>query len=216
VTAAEIGAVLYIWSFTMSGRSISSVATLVLLAVNSVMLAPTSVLAHTGVGPVHDLLHGLEHPLTGFDHIAAMLAVGLWAAQRGGRAMWLVPLCFVAFMTVGGALGMAGVSLPLVEPGIVLSLIVLGALVATGTRLPLGVSMAIVGLFAIAHGYAHGAEIPSAASGATYAAGFALATICLHAIGAGFGLLMQRVNSAQVVRVAGAAIGLCGVWLVLS
>ena len=111
---------------------------------------------------------------------------------------------------------MAGVNLPLVEPGILLSLMVLGALVATGTQLPLGVSMAIVCLFAIVHGYAHGAEIPSAASGVTYAAGFVLATVCLHAIGVGFGVLMQRVNSAQVVRVAGAAIGLCGVWLTLN
>jgi urease accessory protein len=200
----------------MSGRSISSVVSMVVLAAIAVVLAPTSVLAHTDVGAAHDLLHGLQHPLTGLDHIAAMLAVGLWAAQRGGRAMWIVPLSFVAFMTVGGAMGVAGVRLPLVEPGIVLSLIVLGSLVATGTRLPLGVSMAIVGLFAVAHGYAHGAEIPSAASGVPYALGFVLATICLHAVGVGFGLLMQRVNSAQVVRVTGAAIGLCGIWLVLS
>ena len=174
---------------------------------------PSVAHAHVGVGPVHDLLHGLEHPFTGLDHLCAMLAVGIWAAQRGGRAIWLVPLSFVLVMMVGGELGMAGVRLPFVEPGIVLSLVVLGLLVATAARLPLSISVLIVALFAVVHGYAHGAEIPTAASGVTYAAGFMLATFCLLAAGLGFGLAMQRMQSSQVVRVAGAAIAVCGVYL---
>jgi len=202
--------------FAMNGRAMVNFGLAVILAMFAAVALPLGAFAHTGVGPVHDLLHGLNHPLTGLDHIAAMLAVGLWAAQRGGRATWLVPLSFVSFMTIGGAIGMAGMHLPLVEPGIVLSLIVLGALVAIGARLPLGVSMAIVGIFALVHGFAHGTEIPSMASGLTYALGFVIATVCLHTVGVGFGLLMQRANSAQVVRAAGAAIGLCGIWSILG
>ena len=110
-----------------------------LVAVLAVVFGPSVASAHVGVGPVHDVLHGMEHPLTGLDHLAAMLAVGIWAAQLGGRSLWVVPLSFVSVMALGGALGMTGVHLPLVEPGIVVSLIVLGILVATATRLPLAV-----------------------------------------------------------------------------
>src|SRR5690349_2454575 len=146
---------------------------IVLFTAIAVVLGPSSAFAHSGVSPAHDLLHGLEHPLTGLDHILAMFAVGLWAAGRGGGAIWLVPLTFVGVMTVGGGIGMSGFSLPFVEPGIVLSVIILGVFVAAAIRLPLSLSAAIVGLFALVHGYAHGAEIPSTASGLSYALGFA-------------------------------------------
>jgi urease accessory protein len=142
-----------------------------------------------------------------------MFAVGLWAAQRGGRALWLVPLTFVSIMTVGGALGMAHVSIPFAEQGIVLSVILLGVFVAAAVRLPVTLSAAIVGLFAIAHGYAHGLEIPSSASGVSYALGFAAATASLHAAGIGFGLVMRQMNSAELVRLAGAAIAISGLFL---
>jgi urease accessory protein len=158
-------------------------------------------------------LHGLAHPFTGLDHVCAMVAVGIWAAQRGGRAIWLVPLTFVLVMMLGGGLAMAGARMPLVEPGIVSSLVVLGLLIAAGVRLPTAACVAIVGLFAVAHGYAHGAEAPAATTGVLYAVGFLLATVCMHAAGLGFGLSMQRLRSIQVVRVAGAAIALCGVYL---
>jgi urease accessory protein len=188
---------------------------LVACAMMAVVFGPSTALAHVGVNPVHDLMHGLAHPITGFDHICAMIAVGLWAAQRGGRAIWLVPLTFVFVMSIGGFLGMSGVQLPFVEQGIVLSVIVMGVLIAAAVRLPLPVSMLIVGLFALVHGYAHGAETPASASGLSYALGFAAATAMLHAIGIGFGLLMQRSHSSQLVRLAGAAIAVCGIYLVI-
>jgi urease accessory protein len=197
----------------MNRVSLQRFGLVVLLATIAVVIGPRSAFAHTGVGPAHDLLHGLEHPLTGLDHILAMFAVGLWAAQRGGRAIWFVPLTFVLVMTLGGALGMSGISLPFVEQGIVLSVVILGVLVAAAVRLPLPVSAGIVGLFALVHGYAHGTEIPPAASGLSYALGFAVATALLHAAGISFGLLMQRVRTSQLVRYAGVAIAVCGLYL---
>ncbi len=197
----------------MNRNSLRRLCPIALFALVAVVLGPRSAFAHTGVGVAHDLLHGLEHPLTGLDHILAMFAVGLWAAQRGGRALWLVPLTFVSLMTLGGALGMSGISIPFAEQGIVLSVIILGVFVAAAVRLPLPVSATIVGLFALAHGYAHGLEIPASASGLSYALGFAAATAFLHAAGITFGLAMQRGNAAQLVRVAGAAIAMCGLFL---
>jgi urease accessory protein len=140
-----------------------------------------------------------------------MIAVGIWATQRGGRAVWLVPLSFVLAMLGGGVLALSGVRLPLVESSIAASLVVLGLLVATATRLPLVASAAIVGLFAVAHGYSHGAELPAAASALSYVTGFALATASLLALGAGLGLLSKRLEQLQWTRVAGAAIAVIGV-----
>jgi urease accessory protein len=197
----------------MTRNTLQRFASVALAAAIAVILAPSSAFAHTGISPAHDLLHGLEHPLTGLDHILAMFAVGLWAAQRGGRAIWSIPLTFVLVMTLGGALGMSGVSLPFVEQGIVLSVVILGVLVVGAVRLPLPVSAGIVSLFALVHGYAHGAEIPSAASGLSYALGFAAATALLHAAGISFGLSMQQRRSAQLVRYAGAAIAAGGLLL---
>ena len=184
-----------------------------LLGLIAVVLGPNVVLAHTGGNPAHDLLHGLQHPVSGLDHILARFAVGMWAAQRGGRALWLVPLTFVGVMMIGGAIGMAGVSIPFVEQGIVLSVIILGVLVAAAVRLPLAVSAAIAGCFAIAHGYAHGAEIPSTASGVSYALGFAASTLVLVGSGVAFGLGLQRIRYSQLIRLAGAATAICGLYL---
>jgi urease accessory protein len=185
------------------------------LAALGVAITPGTACAHIGVDPIHDLMHGLQHPLTGIDHICAMIAVGIWAAQRGGRALWMVPLTFVSVMALGGALGMSGVSLPFVEQGIVLSVIILGVLIAVAVRLPLALSMAIVGLFALVHGHAHGTEIPATASGLAYALGFIAATIALHTAGITFGLATQRSTSSQLTRLAGAAIALCGIILAI-
>jgi urease accessory protein len=200
----------------MNRNSLQRIGLVALLAIVAVVLGPRAAFAHTGVGPADDLLHGLEHPLTGLDHILAMFAVGLWAAQRGGRAIWFVPLTFVLVMTLGAALGMSGVSLPFVEQGIVLSVIILGIFIAAAVRLPLSVSACIVGLFALIHGYAHGAEIPSSASGISYALGFAAATTLIHAAGISVGLLTQRRHYSQLVRFAGAAIALCGIFLCVA
>ena len=197
----------------MNGMSLLRFGWLGALAAVAVIAQASTAHAHVGVGPVHDVLHGLEHPLMGLDHICAMVAVGIWAAQRGGRAIWLVPLSFVFVMAMGGAFGMSGVSLPFVEPGIVLSVIVLGLLVAAAVRLPLVASVLVVGLFALVHGHAHGAEIPAVASGFAYAIGFLFATAILHAVGISFGLLSQRMSTLQAVRLAGVAIAACGVYL---
>src|SRR3954466_498007 len=127
----------------MNRNSLERFSLVALLAAVAVILGPSTAWAHVGVSPTHDLLHGLEHPLTGLDHILAMFAVGLWAAQRGGRAIWSIPLTFVLVMPLGGALGMSGVSLPFVEQGIVLSVVILGVLVVGAVRLPLPVSAGI-------------------------------------------------------------------------
>jgi urease accessory protein len=198
----------------MNRNSLQRFALVVLLAAIAVILGPSTVYAHSGVGPAHDLLHGLAHPLTGLDHVLAMFAVGLWAAQRGGRAIWFVPLTFVLVMTLGATLGMSGVSIPFVESGIAISVLVLGVFVAAAVRLPLSISAAIVGLFALLHGHAHGAEIPASATGMTYVVGFILATVFLHAAGISVGIIAQRLHSSpRIVRYAGAAIAACGLFL---
>jgi urease accessory protein len=180
----------------------------------SILLVPTLAQAHPAApGHTHGFSNGLLHPLTGLDHICAMVAVGLWAAQRGGRALWLVPTTFVSIMTVGGALGMGGIHIPYVEQGIATSVLVLGIFIAAAVRLPLVASMAIVGLFALFHGYAHGAEMPETASGFAYGIGFIVATASLHLAGIALGITTQRFASAQVVRYLGGGIATCGVYL---
>ncbi len=158
------------------------------LSLSLVFLLPSLAQAHPGIpGHTHGFDNGLFHPLTGLDHICAMIAVGLWAAQRGGRALWLVPLTFVSVMAFGGALGMSGIALPFVETGIVASVLILGVLIAAAVRLPLMASAAMVGLFALFHGFAHGAEMPDTASGLVYGIGFIAATAILHLCGIGLG-----------------------------
>lgn len=181
-------------------------ATLAVLAFGIPSLAH----AHVVAGEASGLLHGMTHPFIGMDHICAMLAVGLWAAQMGGRAAWLVPSTFLTVMALGGVLGMNAVPPAFAEQGIVASLLVLGVLVAAAVRLPLAVSAAVVGVFALCHGFAHGAEMPQGASGLAYAAGFMLATAFFHASGIGMALFAKSIGRAQWLRLAGAAIALCG------
>ena len=171
---------------------------------------PSLAHAHTGIGHASGWVHGLAHPIGGLDHLCAMVAVGMWAAQAGGRTVWLVPLTFVTIMALGGVLGMAAVPLAYAEQGIVMSLLVLGVLIAAAIRLPLAVSAAVVGLFALCHGYAHGTEMPGDASGLAYAAGFMLATALLHASGIGLTLFAKGIGRGQWLRLAGVAITLCG------
>lgn len=176
-------------------------------------LLPTFAHAHVGLGEAGGFLHGITHPTSGLDHVCAMLAVGLWAAQSGGRSIWAVPLTFVGVMALGGALPMLGIGLPFVERGILLSVLLLGVLIAASVRLPLWLGSGMVGLFALWHGHAHGAEMPALASGIDYALGFMLATALLHVIGIAFGLGMQRRAREHVIRAAGASIALCGMYL---
>ena len=182
----------------------------------ALLLLPTLAHAHTGVGQTSGLWHGFEHPLGGLDHLCAMLAVGLWAAQMGGRSLWAVPLSFVSVMAIGGAVGMAGLSIPFVETGIVASVCILGVLIAAAVRLPLAASVPLVGFFAIFHGHAHGAEMPASTSGFAYAAGFILATALLHGAGILLGIAIQRFTQPVFVRFAGAALVVVGAYLFLS
>jgi urease accessory protein len=169
--------------------------------------------AHTGVGTTMGFTHGFGHPFSGLDHILAMVAVGLLAANLGGRALWLVPASFVAMMAVGGALGIAGIEMPLVEIGIAASVIVLGLAVALQRNLPVAGAMALVGFFALFHGHAHGAEMPTDASGLAYVAGFVLATAILHLIGIGSGLgigILAKTTSRRVVQAGGGIMTVAG------
>jgi urease accessory protein len=183
-----------------------------LAAAAATVLAATPAFAHVGAGSTSGFFAGFEHPFLGLDHITVMIAVGLWAALKGGRALWVWPAAFVGVMLIGGALGIAGVAVPFVEPGILASIVALGLLVAAAADLPVAVGAAIIGAFALLHGHAHGTEVPESASGIEYMAGFAIATAALHATGIGaalsFGLRFRN-----LVRIAGAACALVGVGL---
>jgi urease accessory protein len=172
--------------------------------------------AHPGHVEASSFLAGVAHPLSGLDHIAVMIAVGLWAALKGGRALWVWPAAFVGLMLVGGAMGMAHVALPFVEPGILASVVALGLLVALAVDLPVITGAAIVGVFALFHGHAHGSEAASTISGAEYMAGFALATATLHLVGIGFAQTMTRVNLRPCIRAAGAVCAVIGGALALG
>jgi urease accessory protein len=159
---------------------------------------------------------GLAHPFSGLDHLLAMIAVGFWAVQLGGRAVWLLPLAFPAAMGVGALLGWQGVPLPGVELGIACSVIALGLLVAIGVRLPLVASAGLVALFAVLHGHSHGTELPAEASPLLYAAGFMAATLILHLIGITAGLVANRPAKPILARLAGSGIAAVGVFLVAT
>jgi urease accessory protein len=166
--------------------------------------------AHSETGAVGGLVSGLLHPLNGLDHIAAMVAVGIWGAFLGVPALWLLPVIFPLVMAVGGALGVLGVPLPGVETGIALSAIVLGGMVLTAARPPLWVASVLVAVFAIFHGYAHGSELPHAANPVTYAAGFVVATGLLHLAGIAVGLLLRWHWGRVAVRATGGMIAATG------
>jgi urease accessory protein len=177
-----------------------------------IVLAPSFAFAHTGIGDTTGFVHGLSHPLGGLDHVLPMLAVGLFAAHLGGRAIWLVPLSFVTVMALGGALGVAGVKVPLVEIGIGLSVVFLGLAIAFQLSLPTFAAMALVAVFAVFHGHAHGAEMPDTASGLTYGAGFVCATALLHAVGVGLWLAIGFAGaSPRIVQAGGGVMALAGV-----
>lgn len=188
----------------------------VMVAAAAIALMPGIALAHTGVGDTSGFSHGFVHPLTGIDHLLAMMMVGVFAWQLGGRALWLVPLTFVLVMAIGGAFGVAGVSIPFVETGIALSVIVLGAAVAFRLSMPVAIAVALVGLFAVFHGHAHGEEMPENAAGLAYGLGFMLATAALHLAGIGLGFLIGRIADERgpaVVRITGGVVAVAGLAL---
>lgn len=159
---------------------------------------------------------GVLHPLIGLDHLLAMIAVGAWAAQIGGRTRWLVPAAFAGMVAVGGVIGMGGTPVPGMEAAIALSVLLLGGFILLALRPSLALSMALAGGFALFHGYAHGTELPDAAAPAPYAAGFLAATLLLHAVGIGIGLLLPRVAGTLALRTGGAAVAAAGVLLLVG
>jgi urease accessory protein len=162
---------------------------------------------------------GFAHPFGGFDHLIAMLAVGLWAVQQAAtqpRALWLLPASFVAAMAAGFGLGLIGVALPGVEAGIALSVLLLGLIVAFAVRPPLPAAMVVAALFALVHGHAHGTEIADGSQMLTYAAGMLLATALLHGTGLVAARLAQQVNLGLLTRAAGAAVAVAGVVILVG
>lgn len=199
--------------FTFARRAAAFAATAAALA-----LTATPALAHLHPGEHGSFAAGFSHPLFGADHILAMVAVGLWAWQIGGRAVYIVPAAFVGTMLLGFALALAGIALPFVEPAILASVVALGLLVALAVRLPLAGSAAVVAAFALFHGHAHGGEI-GAATEFAYGAGFALATALLHAAGIALGYGLGRLASSRgqtLTRVLGGLTALAGAALVLG
>ena len=194
-------------NFTLRFRSLAWISLIIFL--------PFLAQAHPGHGHHASALSGVLHPLSGWDHILAMVAVGLWAAQLGGRALWSMPLTFVSVMAIFGMFGAAGISMPYVEQGILTSVLVLGILIATAARFPRWASLVVVGLFAAFHGHAHGAEMLDG-SFAFYGLGFIFSTALLHLGGIGAGLLMQKFPKIQLARFAGLAIAVSGLCLWLG
>ena len=173
-------------------------------------------MAHITGASEAGLSGGFAHPFTGFDHILAMVTVGLWASQLGRPAYWMLPLAFPAVMAAGAGLGIVGVPLPWVEIGIAVSVVVLGSMVALALKPSLAVSIALIGLFALLHGHSHGAELPQASSPVAYTAGFLIATATLHAVGLTIGSTSRWPLARIGVRAAGAAIAAIGVVLLIS
>ncbi len=177
---------------------------------------PMMTQAHPGHDGVHGVAAGLVHPLAGLDHLAAMLAVGLWGAQMGGRARWILPLSFVVMMGVGGAVGMAGVQVPMVESTVLASVFLLGLALALAARIPLMGAAALTAIFAMAHGHSHGAEVASQGSAFGYGMGIVVTTIGLQLAGLGAGELAMRIRRERALRVVGGVILGAGAWMAFS
>jgi len=169
-------------------------------------------LAHVQEGQAAGFLTGLAHPVSGLDHVLAMIAVGLWGAQLGAPALWLLPVTFPLVMAFGGFLGLLGLPLPGVEVGIALSALALGLAVATGWRPPLAVAALLVAAFAVFHGHAHGTELPQGQSGLAYSIGFVVATGLLHLAGIGIGVIHRWPVGRGVLRVLGAGVAAGGAY----
>jgi urease accessory protein len=182
------------------------------LLILCLLLCPLTVFAHQRGGEVIGFASGFWHPISGIDHILAMVAVGMWGAQLGAPAIWVLPVVFPMVMALGGTMGLMGVKLPGIELCIALSALALGFAVFREARPKLWISATIVGVFAIAHGHAHGTELPLGASGVLYSIGFVMATGLLHALGIGIGLVHRWTAGRVALRVAGAVVAMGGVF----
>ncbi len=182
------------------------------LAVFVLLTVTSTAYGHSEEGVADGLVSGLLHPVLGFDHLVAMVAVGLWGAQLGRPAVWLLPIAFPLIMACGALIGIADIPLPFVEYGIAASALVLGVMVALRLRPPMWLATTLVGAFGIFHGHAHGAEIPAAVNPLSYGVGFVVSTGCLHLLGILIGLLIRWPSGERVVRACGAAVATVGVF----
>jgi urease accessory protein len=180
------------------------------------LLVPTLALAHVGQGDISGgFVSGFAHPILGLDHVVAMVAVGLWGAQLGSPAIWVLPVTFPLVMAFGGLLGGLDVPIPGIEIGIAASAIALGLMVTFAARPPLWAAGILIGLFAIFHGYAHGAELPESANPLAFAMGFVIATGSLHVIGILIGLINRWPWGMRSLQTSGAAIAACGLYFLV-
>ena len=176
-----------------------------------IIFLPSYAFAHVEPGQATGFITGLQHPWSGLDHVLAMIAVGIWGAQLGNPAMWLLPVTFPMVMSMGAMMGLLGIPLPGIEIGIALSAILLGAMVVGEVRPKTIIAALLVGFFAIFHGHAHGTELPAGQSGLLYSMGFVIATGCLHGIGIALGLAHRWPLGKLALRGAGALIAIMGV-----
>jgi urease accessory protein len=182
------------------------------LALLAVLVWAPAAHAHVQQGQAAGFFTGLGHPVSGLDHVLAMIAVGLWGAQLGAPARWLLPVTFPMVMALGGMVGLLGVPLPGVEVGIAASAILLGLAVTSALRPPLAAAVALVGFLGIFHGHAHGTELPAGQSALLYSMGFVMATGCLHGVGIAVGLIHRWPWGQTLLRGAGAVVTLAGVF----
>ncbi|MFZ6658054.1 HupE/UreJ family protein [Undibacterium sp. TJN19] len=186
-----------------------------MLAMSLLTTVVTPAFAHvSAMHSVHGFEAGFAHPFMGLDHLLAMLAVGIWAAQQRGISLWLLPAVFPMAMAAGAMMGINGMPLPFVEPGIAVSVLVLGLLIASTAKLPMFMSIGLVSIFAIAHGYAHGIEMGARDAAIEFGAGFILATLLLHATGLIAALSANRHLNKAVNRIVGGSIAVVGMFFV--
>ncbi len=183
-----------------------------LMSAAACIVAPAPASAHVELGALGGFQSGFVHPIIGADHLLAMLAVGIWGAQMGGRNVWTLPVTFPLIMAFGAIFGMVGLALPNVELGIALSVVVLGLAIACAWKAPEWASLVLIAVFAVFHGHAHGAVLPSAIDPASYAVGFVVATGLIHVVGIGVGLLLLRPWKGRLSQALGGLICLVGVY----
>lgn len=177
---------------------------------------PEAAFAHTEAGAVNGFITGLGHPISGWDHVLAMIAVGLWGALLGPPALWILPIAFPVAMAAGAMFGLIGIPLPAVEIGIALSSLVLGLLILGNMRLSLAIAIPLVMVFALFHGHAHGTELSPGANAVLYSLGFVIATGLLHALGIGIGAVERLPKGRTAVRALGGGVLLGGVYFLLG
>jgi len=190
-----------------------AVATRCVFLLAALAVTVTPAIAHPNSGLGVGFVSGFSHPLTGIDHVLAMVAVGIWGTQLRRPAIWLLPVTFPLVMSLGGVLGVRGVPIPGVEIGVAASAVVLGVMILLAARPPIWVAAAVVGTFAIFHGHAHGTELPKAAYPLAYGVGFVLSTGLLHITGISIGLIDRWPVGARALRAMGAVIGATGLYL---